>query len=170
MKRLSICAYLVTISIFIMLLFTPVMAFAECSCFFTVWNVKINGKYASYWNPPRVCPFRDVKVEFDYAIANREGCPGCLRQVVVGIENKPKECVFDGTPTVCTKGSDVKHAEFSIKPADFFPWYNVKTYTLYAVDYAQYSCPDAKSLFPDNPYCGKFILGRIYVDWLSCFF
>ena len=52
-------------------------------------------------NVVTVKPGAQLSLEFNYSIANNKTCPGCIDQIMVGLENQYLDCLYSGMPFVC---------------------------------------------------------------------
>ena len=61
---------------------------------YAIWNVSLDGG----GNTITVDPGVNLSVDFDFQIANPNSCPGCQRQIVIGVDNTALYCGYDGIP------------------------------------------------------------------------
>lgn len=168
MKRKSIIISFVMSVVLIGCLLSPISAFAGCSCQFRVYNVRINGSYEPVPIFP-VCfwPVNQVIVEFDYLILNPSSCTGCLRQLVIGVDNIDLECIEVEKVKGCWYGDELRHVSKVLN----IPYHSIKSYpelsSIFVKDYAQYDCDGAKNEYRRNspPYCNSELLAKIYKCW-----
>lgn len=182
MKRMSIIICFIISVALIGCLLRPVGVSAGCSCEFSVYNVIINGHYAEDPDDPDdpipkvgVLPWpfsflnnwNKVTVEFDYVILNPSSCKGCLRQLVIGVDNIPLECIEVGIPKSCWDGDGLKHEYRELyipyDPIKYRPEFSY----IYVKDYAQYKCSDAETEYRRNSsaYCRSVPLAKVYKAW-----
>lgn len=100
-------------------------------------NVSLNG----ISNDITVAPGDAVTVSLDYAFSN-EICPSCIVQHVIGIDNTPLDCVYNGIAATCP-GQETGSYSYSFTAPT--------TAGVYAINIseqmAQFSCLDAENLF-----------------------
>ncbi len=105
--------------------------------FVSVSNVTLNGKAGKRI---RAAPGATVSLTENYAIdAAKAGCPGCITQVVMGMENGSKQCVYSGTGPV--SGSTSASLTAPTTRGIYKVWANWQW---------QYSCADAVNAANDG--------------------
>lgn len=89
-------------------------------------------------------PGGTILVSLDYVVWARDGCPGCILQIVVGLDEQPLYCAYNGGPGRYpgVNGSDIHTITAPKKPG---------TYHLMWIDAREYSCEDAKHLYQERP-------------------
>jgi Caspase domain len=97
-------------------------------------------------NVVTVKPGAQLSLEFNYSIANTTSCPGCIDQIMVGIDNQYLDCLYSGMPFVCPmqkKGSFKRNITAPAKPG---------TYKFYFNTTQDYSCKG--NLYKPSSYIG----------------
>jgi len=97
-------------------------------------------------NKTTFSPGETVSGTVYYEVWNPSSCPACIQQIVVGIDNDAKECIYNGIPNTCpnkTTGT----ASFSFKAPQSPGSYDVVFGNFY-----EYTCSDAKAKFPGTKY------------------
>jgi hypothetical protein len=89
-------------------------------------------------------PAETVSGSLSYEIWNPYDCPACIQQLVIGIENNPKKCIYNDIPDKCPEKT-TGTAAFSF-PAPSEPG----TYRIEVSNTYQYSCEDAKERYPQS--------------------
>jgi Caspase domain len=72
-------------------------------------------------------PGTEIKMQFDYTISNEAACPGCIDQILFGIENQYLDCIYNNVPKVCpsaTTGSFIKSFIGPSAPGDYKIYYS----------------------------------------------
>jgi hypothetical protein len=96
-------------------------------------NVKLNGNGSHKID---VAPGAQFTLSTDYFIdAGQGGCPGCISQLVLGVEGGSKSCVYSGMGVVQRSASTFLTAPTS--PG---------VYPVWAVPHWQYTCQDAYNI------------------------
>jgi hypothetical protein len=96
-----------------------------------------------------------IEISLDYEIWNRIGCPGCIRQIVIGLNRDPLYCAYDGIPGIHPgeKGNSLLVMTAPTEPG---------TYIVRCVETAMYTCNDAKDKYRESDYLG-YTIGTIKV-------
>ena len=116
----------------------------------SVSNVSLNGGGTT----ASVGPGGNATVDLDYQIFKLEWCPGCIRQIVVGLGGIGLYCVYSGIPPVYP--GTIGHSQQTIT-APTAPG----IYELGWIQQLQYSCADAKVLYPSS---GSQAIGAVIVQ------
>ncbi|WP_282422364.1 hypothetical protein [Polyangium sp. 15x6] len=96
-------------------------------------SVRVNGQASKR---VRVAPGARVSLDASYFIdASRGGCPGCISQIVVGIEGGAKQCIYSGMGVVNQR------AAFTLEAPR-----QRGIYQVWASPQWQYTCEDALNL------------------------
>ena len=110
----------------------------KCEGGWNVSNLKLNKTTFS--------PGETVSGTVKYEVWNPKSCPACIQQIVVGIDNDAKECIYNGIPNTCpnkTTGT----ASFSFKAPQSSGIYDIVFGNFY-----EYTCSDAKAKFPGTKH------------------
>ncbi|HEX4877405.1 MAG TPA: hypothetical protein VFV31_12095, partial [Chitinophagaceae bacterium] len=94
-----------------------------------------------------VKPGTSLRLEFSYKISNSSSCPGCIDQILVGLDNKYLDCVYSGMPSVCPNrrtGTFTKTINAPTAPG---------TYKFYFNTTQDYSCK--ANLYKPSTYIGS---------------
>ncbi len=96
-----------------------------------------------------------IEISLDYEIWNRIGCPGCFRQIVIGLNRDPLFCAYDGIPGTHpgVKGSNLLVITAPTEPG---------TYIIRWMCTSMYTCNDAKDKYRESDYLG-YTIGTIIV-------
>jgi len=115
-----------------------------------VTNVDMNGQ----GNSISVSPGASITISLDYEIWSNSGCPGCIDQIVVGIENTPKYCAYNNIPGSYPgeTGSNTHTITAPTAPGIYY---------LKWTKHMEYSCSDAMAGYNDGRT--KTIIGTITV-------
>ncbi len=105
---------------------------APCSLTSTV-SLNINNQ----GNSVTVKPGAPLDMRFDYAVSNQQNCPGCITQVLWGIDNRYGGCIYNGTPSVCPASSNGHYSQRVNAPAE------PGTYQVYVHPDQNYQCNPA---------------------------
>lgn len=105
---------------------------APCSLTSTV-SLNINNQ----GNSVTVKPGAPLDMRFDYAVSNQQNCPGCITQVLWGIDNRYGGCIYNGTPSVCPATSNGHYSQRVNAPAE------PGTYQVYVHPDQNYQCNPA---------------------------
>lgn len=101
-------------------------------------------------NVVTVKPGAQLSLEFNYSIANNKTCPGCIDQIMVGLENQYLDCLYSGMPFVCPmqkKGSFKRNLTAPTKPGAYKFYFNTTQ---------DYSCKS--NLYKPSTYIGTLIV------------
>ena len=100
-------------------------------------------------------PGGTIEISLDYEIWNRIGCPGCIRQIIVGLNREPLFCAYDGIPGTHpgVKGSNLLVITAPTEPG---------TYVVRWMCTSMYTCNDAKDKYRESDYLG-YVVGTIKV-------
>lgn len=102
-----------------------------------------------------VNPDATVAIAYSGNVWSRPGCPSCVDQVVVGVENEPLTCVYNGIPNVYPGRSFSGNLSFKAPST-------VGTYRLLAVVTSQYTVEDAFKWYREHPEA-RFQIGTLRV-------
>jgi peptidoglycan hydrolase-like protein with peptidoglycan-binding domain len=119
---------------------------------YEVSNVRLNEN----GNSITVKPDQSISISLDYKIWSRTGCPGCIDQIVLGMDNKPLTCVYNGIPGIYPGKSGSYSGNITVPKTP-------GTYYLYTAYYTQYTCEDAMSIYPTEHYGKSLKIGTIVV-------
>lgn len=120
---------------------------------FGISNVQVN----STGNIADVNAGSSVSISLDYQIWNQPDCPGCIDQIVVGLDSRPLYCAYEGIPGL-DPGETGSHANTFTAPTAN------GSYTLYAFFTQQYSCTDALSLYSPGTAIGTLNVSGTSID------
>ncbi len=117
-----------------------VRAKEQCNFYLSVNDVSLNngGSFIT------VKPGGTVKGTLRYQLWNPSTCPQCIAQIVVGLDNTPISCVYNGIPGTCPGKSGTGSFQFTA-PTDEGPHYLYYTYSL------QYTCNAALAEYNKRP-------------------
>lgn len=120
----------------------------------TVSNVSMNGG----GNAATVSPNSTITIVFDLQLWNRDGCPGCRAQVVVGIDDTASACVYNGIPGVYPGHNGTVTFSMTAPSAP-------GTYDLIYCGTTQYTCDKAKEMYNTDKGIAqeKQVIGTITV-------
>lgn len=93
-------------------------------------NLNINNQ----GNKVTVKPGASLDMIFDYAVGNQPDCPGCITQVLWGIDNRYLGCIYNGNPGVCSNLKQGRYTQNIKAPA------SPGTYQVYLHPDQNYSC------------------------------
>jgi len=119
---------------------------------YEISNIKLNGGGDSV----TVKPGQSVSVSFSYKVWSRTGCPACIDQIVLGIDNKALTCAYHGIPG-SYPGISGSYSGTIAAPQ------TPGTYYLYTAYATQYTCNDATALYPNTGYSLNKKIGTIVV-------
>lgn len=106
----------------------------EAPCTLTAQaNLNINNQ----GNRVTVKPGASLDMVFDYSVGNQPDCPGCITQVLWGIDNRYMGCVYNGNPGICSNPKQGRYTEKAKAPAA------PGTYQVYLHPDQNYSCNPA---------------------------
>jgi len=103
------------------------------------WNTSLVSLNAHEFTPNEI-----ISGTLNYEIWNSSQCPSCIQQLVIGIDNNPVQCIYDGVPNVCL-GKTHGTSAFSF-PAPSSPG----TYSIRISNAQEYSCEDAKKRYSEQ--------------------
>jgi hypothetical protein len=114
------------------------------------WDITLQGIKSTYGLG------ETINVTATYSIRNHSLSPGTIQQILVGIVGGNGQvsdvvCIYNGSPNVCPQET-TGTTSFVLKCPT-----NPGPYQILASDYQQYSCEDAKQLFPKNPAFDRII-------------
>jgi hypothetical protein len=108
---------------------------------YEISNVRLNEKGSSI----TVKPGQSVSISLDYKIWSRTGCPACIDQIVLGMDDKALTCAYHGIPGIYPGRSGSYSGTITAPETP-------GTYYLYTAYATQYTCEDAKNLYPKTGY------------------
>jgi hypothetical protein len=105
---------------------------------FNITNVNLNGSGSS---AVVVSDGSLVSVTLDYQVWSQPSCPGCIDQIVIGLEATPHYCAYHGGPGIYPgrNGSNTNTIQAPTASG---------IYTIYAIFLQYYNCADAFPAFP----------------------
>jgi len=115
--------------------------------FWSVSNVSLNGG----GNTLTTEPGSPVTVILDYRIWNAANCPGCIAQIVIGLNNQGQYCAYDGIPGVYPGLSAMSQSSLVAPRAS-------GTYTITANFDLQRRCGDALERYTGGTPIGAIIV------------
>ncbi len=120
----------------------------------TASNVSMNGE----GNAITVSPNSTIAIVFDFQLWNRDGCPSCRGQVVVGIDDTAFICIYNGIPGVYPGHRGTATFSMTVPSAP-------GTYDLIYCGTTQYTCDKAKEMYSTNKGIAqeKQVIGTITV-------
>ena len=127
----------------------------QCESGWDVSNVRLNGDGTNI----TVNLGDQVRIQFDYRIWNGDNCPACIQQLVVGLNDDPLNCAYDGIPNTCESNATTGSYDHTTSPLE------PGTYDVIVANDFQYSCGDAMSNYPDLP---RETIGTIVVGPQGC--
>jgi hypothetical protein len=92
-KRLMRLFTLAVLPVLLLIIFNAA-SYGQCTSSVSV-NINDTGPNIS------VAPGTILKMQFIYKVSNPEGCPRCIDQVMVGLNDQYLGCLFSGIPRVC---------------------------------------------------------------------
>lgn len=101
-------------------------------------------------NTISVKPGTEITLNYRYSISNSKACPGCIDQVMVGLENNYIDCIYSGMPAVCPNrksGTAVRKFKSPAQPG---------TYRFYFNTSQDYNCK--RELYRPSSYIGTLIV------------
>jgi hypothetical protein len=116
-----------------------------------VSNLNLNGQ-GDYLE---IEPGGTIEISLDYEIWNRIGCPGCTRQIVIGLNREPLFCAYAGGPGTYPGVKGQKR--FTITAPT-----ELGTYVIRWMSASMYTCNDAKDKYRESDYLG-YVGGTIKV-------
>ncbi len=101
-------------------------------------------------------PGETVSIAYSGNVWSRSGCPGCIDQVVFGVEDEPFPCVYNGIPGVYPGEAFKGNLTFKAPSTP-------GTYHIFGVVASQYGCPEAMEWYRRHPEL-RFQLGTLTVQ------
>ena len=120
---------------------------------FGVRSVSLNGQ----GNDIQVEPGENVTLNIDYFVSNPTACPGCIDQLVVGVEDRTLDCIYSNIPPVSPAAEGSKTVSFDA-PVE------LGVYRLFMVREQQFTCQDALNLYsPERVNVYGILIGTVKV-------
>jgi hypothetical protein len=109
-------------------------------------------------NPQEITanPGASVAVTYSGNVWSQPGCPGCIDQVVVGLEDNPFPCLYCDIPGLYPGQSFSGALSFAAPQTP-------GTYRVFGVVASQYTCEDAMEWYRQHPEI-RFQLGTLTVS------
>ena len=105
----------------------------------------------------RVAPGQQINGRLEYQIWNRDGCPACIDQLVIGIGVDAQDCAYDAIPGVFPGDSAVGQFNLTAPGEEGF-------YRIYAKKYLEYTCSDAMARYEASPPGSDNLIAIVIVD------
>lgn len=121
----------------------------------TVRNVDIDGQGTL----AVVRPGADFDADLDYTIWNSAGCPSCIAQIVLGVDDEGQDCAYNGIPSQ-SPGNSAAATVTLTAPL------GLDTYDVAYTTDLQFGCSDARDNFANRE---KTIVGQIKVGSPTAF-
>jgi len=102
-----------------------------------------------------VGPGETVSVAYSGNVWSWPGCPACIDQVVLGVEDEPFPCVYNGIPGLYPGKTFSGSLSFKAPSTP-------GTYRMFGIVAMQYTCPDAMEWYRRHPEL-RFQLGTLNV-------
>ena len=90
-----------------------------------------------------VGPGDNVTVDLDYQITNPDYCPGCIRQIVIGVNGQAKYCAYDGIPGLSPGASGHNTGTITAPTTE-------GSFQLGWIQQYQYTCADAMAQYASS--------------------
>jgi len=103
----------------------------------------------------RADPGETVSVAYSGNVWSWPGCPACIDQVVLGVEDEPFPCVYNGIPGLYPGKTFSGSLSFKAPSTP-------GTYRMFGIVAMQYTCPDAMQWYKQHPEL-RFQLGTLTV-------
>ena len=97
-----------------------------------------------------------VTVEYSGQVWSHPGCPGCIDQVVIGLEDEPIDCIYHGIPGI-HPGRKFSGSISFTAPTER------GTYRIFGIVAMQYTCEAAKRWYREHPEL-RFYLATLGVE------
>jgi len=121
-------------------------AVTETPAGYEISNAKLGGEGDTI----TVKPGQSISLTFDYKIWSRTGCPGCIDQLILGLDDKVLNinCAYHGIPGAAPGRSGSYSGTIPAPEIE-------GTYSLYTAFATQYTCEAAKGFYPNTGYSGS---------------
>ena len=96
----------------------------------------------------------NVDISLDYIAGGGPDCPSCIRQILIGYESSPIECIYSGIPAVCPESTLGSYSTSITAPTA------PGTYNIYRASTLTFSCDDGLAAYTN---AGKALIATIQV-------